>query len=77
MTYHPAPPACWRKSSYSGSGNNCVEVATLETAVAVRDSKNPDGPRLTFTRHEWRSFTANIKARHCGSGTRGERPGGH
>jgi hypothetical protein len=36
-------------------------------AVAVRDSKNPDGPRLTFTRDEWRSFTANIKARDCGS----------
>jgi len=32
----------WRKSSYSGSENACVEVS----AVAVRDSKNPAGPRL-------------------------------
>jgi hypothetical protein len=32
----------WRKSSYSGSNANCVELA----AGAVRDSKNPDGPVL-------------------------------
>lgn len=41
--------ATWFKSSYSsGSGNNCVEVAdlthTAHRTVAVRDSKNPDGP---------------------------------
>lgn len=39
----------WRKSSYStNEGGECVEVAALADAVAVRDSKNPDGPHLTF-----------------------------
>jgi len=37
----------WRKSSFSGGDNECVEVAHLDDAVAVRDSKNPDGPTLT------------------------------
>jgi hypothetical protein len=37
--------AGWRKSSYStGGGQNCVEVAVLPGAVAIRDSKDPHGP---------------------------------
>ena len=38
----------WRKSSYSGgNGGNCVEVAVLpDDSRAVRDSKDPDGPKL-------------------------------
>jgi hypothetical protein len=51
----------WRKSSYSGSGNNCVEVAATSTAVAIRDSKDPDGPALTFGPQAWESFTHAIK----------------
>jgi hypothetical protein len=56
--------AIWRKSSYSGSnGGGCVDVAdNLPGKVAVRDSKDPDGPKLTFTRAEWRTFTAAVKA---------------
>ena len=39
----------WRKSSYSGdNGGACVEVGTAGPAVAVRDSKDPEGPRLAF-----------------------------
>ena len=39
----------WRKATYSsGNGGNCIEVATADRTVAVRDSKNPDGPRLAF-----------------------------
>jgi hypothetical protein len=34
----------------------------LRGAVAVRDSKNPDGPKLTFSAAGWQSFTVNIKA---------------
>jgi hypothetical protein len=46
----------WRKAAASGN-NGCVEVAPLEDGgVAVRDSKNPSGPMLSFTRHEWVSF---------------------
>ncbi|MGI8450132.1 MAG: DUF397 domain-containing protein [Streptosporangiaceae bacterium] len=55
--------ATWRKSSYSGSnGGDCVEVAMLtDSGRAVRDSKNPDGPKLTFTADEWRTFTTSMK----------------
>ncbi|NVI86475.1 DUF397 domain-containing protein, partial [Actinomadura sp. BRA 177] len=39
----------WRKSSRSGGqGGDCVEVAALTPAIAVRDSKNPTGPHLTL-----------------------------
>ena len=55
----------WRKSSYSGTnGGDCVEVArTLPAAVAVRDSKDPDGPRLIFTPADWAAFTETIRTR--------------
>ena len=41
----------WRKASYSGgNGGGCVEVAsTVKALIAVRDSKNPNGPKLAFT----------------------------
>jgi hypothetical protein len=67
----PAPDlsrAAWRKSSYSnGSGGSCVEIAVLtpsaaESSIAVRDSKDPHGPALTFTARQWHEFTAAIKA---------------
>ena len=56
--------AQWRKSSYSnGNGGACVEVAqNLPGAVAVRDSKDPDGPKLAFAPDEWRAFTARVRA---------------
>ncbi|MFB7470962.1 DUF397 domain-containing protein [Kitasatospora sp. NPDC056184] len=52
----------WRKSSYSGSeGGNCIEVAaSLTDTVPVRDSKDPDGPILTFTTTAWHSFLTAI-----------------
>lgn len=54
--------ARWRKSSLSGSGNNCVEVAdNLPGVVAVRDSKDPHGPALVFTPDGWRAFTGAVK----------------
>lgn len=65
MTTHPGHPPTWRKSSRSGSGNNCVEVAILASSRrAVRDSKDPDGPKLAFTTEEWLSFIARLKAGH-------------
>jgi hypothetical protein len=54
--------AVWRKSTYSGGNGSCVEVAGLDRAVAVRDSKNPDGPELIFTQDRWRSFIRSMKA---------------
>lgn len=53
--------AQWRKSSHSGSNGNCVEVARLADAIAVRDSKDADGPHLTFTSNDWGRFLAEIK----------------
>lgn len=46
----------WRKSSYSGGSGECVEIGWPVAAVAVRDSKNPDGPTLTFPVRDWRAF---------------------
>lgn len=53
--------APWRKSSHSGSGDQCVEVAVLSTGGrAVRDSKNTAGPVLVFTADEWRAFLDSV-----------------
>jgi len=56
--------AVWRKSARSnGSGGACVEVAdNLPGIVAVRDSKNPDGPALIVSRDEWASFITRLRA---------------
>ena len=58
----------WRRSSHTGANGNCVEVAQLPAVVAVRDSKDPDGPRLTFSPGEWRAFVAGVKAGEFGLG---------
>jgi hypothetical protein len=56
--------AIWRKATRSGgNGGNCVEVArNLPGIVAVRDSKDPQGPVLTFSPDDWTSFLAAVKA---------------
>jgi hypothetical protein len=53
--------AVWRKSSYSGTQSNCVEVAEFDHLVAVRDSKNPAGAALTFSPAAWTSFVTTLK----------------
>jgi hypothetical protein len=54
--------AVWHKSSRSaGTGGNCVEVANLDTVVAVRDSKAPDNGMLVFGRSEWSAFVDATK----------------
>jgi hypothetical protein len=50
-----APEPLWRKSSRSTDASNCVEVAPSPTP-AVRDSKNPAGPILTFPHAAWSTF---------------------
>lgn len=46
----------WRKSSYSGATGECVEIGWQAADVAVRDSKNPSGPTLSFPTDHWRAF---------------------
>ncbi|HEX3752960.1 MAG TPA: DUF397 domain-containing protein [Streptosporangiaceae bacterium] len=50
----------WRKSSYSGGDNNCVEVGTTGAEVAVRDSKHPGGDALSFSAEAWKSLTERL-----------------
>ena len=56
--------AVWHKSTRSnGSGGACVEVAdNLPGIIAVRDSKNPDGPALIISRDEWARFITRLQA---------------
>jgi Domain of unknown function (DUF5753)/Domain of unknown function (DUF397) len=42
-------------------GNDCVEVAELPHAVAIRDSKNADGPKLRLAPAQWHRFTDAIR----------------
>lgn len=55
--------ARWRKSSHSATGNDtCVELADVAGLVGVRDSVDPDGPKLAFTRGQMRALAARIAA---------------
>jgi hypothetical protein len=61
MAQHPNSTAKWRTSSFT-DGMNCVEVADLGDRVAVRHSKDPNGPVLQFTRGEMLAFLQGAKA---------------
>jgi hypothetical protein len=55
--------AVWRKSRHSAhDGGNCVEVATVDGMIAVRDSKNPAQPTLVLAASTWKTFTSRIKS---------------
>ncbi|WP_219471295.1 DUF397 domain-containing protein [Nonomuraea rhizosphaerae] len=54
--------AAWFKATFSDNGGGCVEVALGADGVAVRDSKDPDGPVLRFSDQEWCAFLAGVHA---------------
>ncbi|MEU3495192.1 MULTISPECIES: DUF397 domain-containing protein [Kitasatospora] len=57
----------WRKSSYSGGNGACVEIAVPGSAsIAVRDSKDPQGPQLRFSEAAWAAFAAAAGAGRFG-----------
>lgn len=53
----------WRKSTYSNGQANCIETASQPGTVAVRDSKDPEGPRLAIPATAWRVFTRRVQDR--------------
>ena len=59
MTSSGTPNQSWRKSSRSATQVACVEVAFTSNAVAVRDSKNPEGSALTVSRTAFARFLRN------------------
>jgi hypothetical protein len=58
----PGSDSSWVKSSLSFANGNCVEVANLPTGeIAVRDSKDSEGPVLRFTPDEWHAFLGGVR----------------
>lgn len=64
------PQNKWKKSTRSNGtgGSNCVEVAELESGVAVRDSKDFTGPALMFRAGAWETFLEDVKSGKLDSG---------
>ncbi|MFD5797988.1 DUF397 domain-containing protein [Streptomyces diastatochromogenes] len=56
-------PYIWQKSSFSGGGegNDCVEIANLDTHIAIRDSKTPARATLTFPTAAFTPFIDALK----------------
>lgn len=51
----------WRRSRRSGLQGNCVELRDAPDAIVVRDSKDPGGPKLMFSRLDFRTFAEDAK----------------
>jgi hypothetical protein len=63
-SHRPSPEeltaASYRKSTYSGANNECVEIAEVGDWVGVRDSKDPAGPVLSFPIDSFAAFIADV-----------------
>lgn len=58
----PWDQAAWFKSNRSAGNGSCVEVAFVDGAVGVRDSKDPRGGVLEFGPQAWASFVAEVRS---------------
>ncbi|RZB17232.1 DUF397 domain-containing protein [Streptomyces sp. F001] len=52
----------WQRSTYSGDGSNCVEIAATPATIHIRDSKRAEGPHLTFPPSAWAPFISYAAA---------------
>lgn len=61
MAIRQGATSTWVKSSYSGGNGACVEVKSpAPLTIAVRDSKDPEGPSLSFRPESWAAFVAEV-----------------
>jgi Domain of unknown function (DUF397) len=51
----------WRVSRYSGTNGNCVETASGNGVILIRDTQNRDGGMLTVTPDAWQDFAARVR----------------
>ncbi|WP_304453379.1 DUF397 domain-containing protein [Nocardiopsis sp. YSL2] len=65
---HSSAHLTFRTSSYSGRGDNCVEIADLPGGAAVRDTKNRETGHLEFRAREWASLLSTLRSRRAGLG---------
>lgn len=62
MTVSDLTGAQWRKSSFSGAGNDCVELVVARIGAAVRDSKRPSAGYVSFEETGWHAFMGAVKS---------------
>ncbi|MDQ7907760.1 DUF397 domain-containing protein [Phytohabitans sp. ZYX-F-186] len=62
MSASISAPVNWRKSTRSAGNGQCVEVAAMSEGIAMRDSKDPEGPVLRFRAATWRDFVGSLRA---------------
>jgi hypothetical protein len=59
---HEATPLVWRKSTFSGTGATCVELAATGDSVAVRNSNHPDAGTVHIGRGQLAALLTGVKA---------------
>jgi hypothetical protein len=50
----------WRKATASQGSQGCVELAKIDGAIGIRDSKDPAGPKLFIDRDAWRALASRV-----------------
>jgi hypothetical protein len=52
--------AVWQRAA-EDSSDSAVEVAFVDDLIGLRNSAEPDGPVLVFTKEEWDAFVAGAQ----------------